>query len=59
MTTKSAHTKTALRSPRAIRLLAFSAGLLSTVALMLPAQVPALGVQTSAACPAGSNTCGG
>ena len=59
MTTKSAHTKTAPRSPRAIRLLALSAGLLSTVALTVPAQVPALGVQTSAACTGTTGTCGG
>ena len=57
MTTKSADTNSAARSPRAIRLLALSAGLVATVALTVPAQVPVLGVQTSSACQTG--TCGG
>jgi hypothetical protein len=47
------------RSPHAIRLLTLLAGLLSTVALTVPAQVPALGVQPSAACAGGGSTCGG
>ena len=59
MTTKSTDAKTAPRSPRAIRLLALSAGLLSTVALTVPAQVPALGVQSSTACVGTGGTCGG
>jgi len=58
MATKS-NTQTAPRSTRAIRLLTLCAGLLSTVALTVPAQVPALGVQTSAACQGGSTACGG
>jgi len=57
MATKS-NTQTAPRSPRAIRLLVLCAGLLSTVALTVPTQVPALGVQTSAACQTGTS-CGG
>ena len=58
MATKS-NTQTTPRSTRAIRLLTLSAGLLSTLALAAPAQVPALGVQTSAACTGGGSTCGG
>jgi len=58
MATKS-NTQTTPRSTRAIRLLVLCAGLLSTVALTVPAQVPALGVQTSSACMGTGGTCGG
>ena len=47
------------RGTRAIRFLVLFAGLLSSVALTVPAQVPVLGVQTSAACASGSGSCGG